>query len=153
LAFLGRSKRFHGPWTPLAQLLFPSWKFFSHLSYVPTILVRFDYGDETQWVPLDYPESKRSLKTLFLNPRGNLILYFQSLLDRLVNDIQANDIQTSDVHHPDLPSGNILHNPTYKMVERLVLNLSLEKHSSFRAVQFKLVIREFDVLISDWVEE
>ncbi len=76
--------------------LFPSWRFFESFGQVPQLFVRLaksgaEFGE---WEPC-LLKSDRNWYSLFLNPKGNLILALNSLLEELVSDINDSDLNES----------------------------------------------------------
>lgn len=111
-----RDRGFKGRNWMLARALFPSWRFFEQLGHVPKLSLRMigaaGPGPWTECLP---PEP-RGAATLFLNPRGNLRMACNSLVEQLVTDL--GDIP--DEADPSGGSHDLERLVSYELVERLV---------------------------------
>jgi len=85
---------FSGRVMNLFRSLFPSWRFFEELAEVPVLFYRTGATESSlgEWQEA-LPQGKRFWGNLFLNPRGNLVFACGTLLDQLMNDIEAWDTQ------------------------------------------------------------
>jgi hypothetical protein len=81
-----------GPWLFLLRSFFPNWKFFHAVGYVPHLYARagivnaagqLDWAD---WVHL-YPRAEQKFWHLFHNPKTNLGLAQQNLIDHFWSDL------------------------------------------------------------------
>lgn len=126
VSLLRRGKVVSGPWLFLLRSFFPNWRFYHGLGYQPRLFVRI-VDDTGQWQPWEMfmPRATFHLSDLLHNPRNNLTLAHQNLVDHLSADVQA------------LPeSGDVRDLVTYRLIERLV-------RSRLRAdaVQFQFQLR------------
>jgi hypothetical protein len=93
------------------RVLFPSWRFFEDLQWVPRLWFREVQGDRVGEWQACYPPEPRSVFNLFLNPRGNLRLAAQTLVEQMASDAM------------DLPPGresSFSSSVSYRLVLRLV---------------------------------
>lgn len=68
------------------RTLFPSWRFFEDLNWVPKLdALNLERMNES-WSQC-VPDEKRSLMAVVLNPRGNLRLALQSALEQLASEL------------------------------------------------------------------
>lgn len=125
-SLLRRGKVVAGPWLFLLRSFFPNWRFYHGLGYQPRLFVRVmdDTGEWRLW-EMFMPRAAFHLSDLLHNPRNNLMLAHQNLVDHLSADVQT---------LPD--EGDVRDLVTYQLVERLV-------RSRLRAdvVQFQFQLR------------
>ncbi len=133
----------------LFRVFFPSWRFFQEVAYVPMVHVKVFTTDfrEQEWQPL-ITKLQRSALRLFYNPRANLTLAYQSLLEQVVQDI--NDFENKDMDKFQFTN-------SYQLVNNLV-QFKLREFVDFNQIvkyQFKIrLIKQgderdvHDVLIS-----
>ncbi len=112
-SLLRRGKVVSGPWLFLLRSFFPNWRFYHGLGYQPRLFVRI-MDDAGQWQPwqMFIPRATFHLSDLVHNPRNNLTLAHQNLVDHLSADVQT---------LPD--DGDARDLVTYQLVERLVRSL------------------------------
>lgn len=91
-SLLRRGKVISGPWLFLLRSFFPNWRFYHGLGHQPRLFVRV-LDDAGHWQPWEMfmPRARFHLSDLFHNPRNNLLLAHQNLVDHLSADIQAMD--------------------------------------------------------------
>lgn len=125
-SLLRRGKVVSGPWLFLLRSFFPNWRFYHGLGYQPRLYIRV-MGDTGRWQRWEMfmPRAAFQLSDLLHNPRNNLMLAHQNLVDHL-----SADVQTLPDH------GDVRDLVTYQLVERLV-------RSRLRAdvVQFQFQLR------------
>jgi len=85
-----RGKVISGPWLFLLRSFFPNWRFYHGLGHQPRLFIRIQ-DDAGQWQPwqIFMPRAAFHLGELFHNPRNNLVLAHQNLVDHLSADIQV----------------------------------------------------------------
>lgn len=121
----------------LFRVLFPSWRFFEDLDWVPQVRYRL-LSDPTEGAPrsewlIGIPLERRGLGSLFLNARGNLRMAAQSLVELFSSDLT------------EIPEGEglghaILDSVSYRLMVRLVrFRIRESRLSGFTHFQFKLV--------------
>ncbi len=109
-SLLRRGKVISGPWLFLLRSFFPNWRFYHGLGHQPLLFVRIlDSTGQWQAWEVFMPRAIFHLSDLFHNPRNNLVLANQNLVDHLSADIQT---------LPD--DGDARDLVTYQLVERLV---------------------------------
>ena len=84
-----RGREVSGPWWYLLRSFFPNWRFYHGFGSQPRLFTRTQQpnGEWTEW-QIFMPRAKRSPRDLFHNPRNNLLLANQNLVDHLAFDIQ-----------------------------------------------------------------
>jgi hypothetical protein len=95
--------------TGLLRVLVPSWRFFGELSHSSHLFYRVDGGEWLECLPRT--QSRRSLGSLFLNPRGNLRLACNTLVDQLLMELET---VTED------QAETLVATTSYRLVENLV---------------------------------
>ncbi len=134
----------------LIKPLIPSWKFYDDFEETRLLFYRAKVSDEeifSDWAPL-YQTPRPSLKALFVNHQGNLILAAQSHIQTLIHDIEA--------HSEEIPFQEDL---SYKITKNLVSYALRKKYTESFKYQFKLAsVNEKcevieDILISPLYEE
>jgi len=126
VSLLRRGKVVSGPWLFLLRSFFPNWRFYHGLGYQPRLFVRI-VDDTGQWQPWEMfmPRATFHLSDLLHNPRNNLTLAHQNLVDHLSADVQA------------LPeAGDVRDLVTYQLIERLV-----RSRLRTNALQFQFQLR------------
>ncbi len=68
----------------LLRVLFPSWRFFEDLDWIPQLSFKLE-GSES-WIEVFEPET-RCMGSLFLNARGNFRLAANSLVEQFTTDM------------------------------------------------------------------
>ena len=104
-----RGREISGPWLYLLRSFFPNWRFYHGFGHQPRLFVRTQ-DDEGQWSDwqMFIPRAPFELANLVHNPRNNLLLAQQNLVDHLAFDIQ------------NLPDGKDARElVSYRMVTRL----------------------------------
>ena len=125
-SLLRRGQVISGPWLFLLRSFFPNWRFYHGLGHQPRLFIRV--MDSTgQWQPWEIfmPRARFDLGDLFHNPRNNLLLANQNLVDHLSADVQT---------LPD--DGDVRELVTYQLVERLVRSLLRAE-----AIQYQFQLR------------
>jgi hypothetical protein len=110
---VGKPTLFDSPVTAFClRALFPSWRFFEDLDWVPRLWVRVLPANDFQepWKECFAPES-RGAASLFLNARGNLRMAAHSLVERFVAEIGEST---------DEDMSRIEASVSYELVTRLV---------------------------------
>jgi hypothetical protein len=120
----------------LLRALLPSWRFFDRLGRVPILLARWSADGEEfgPWEPVN-PPVDRGLGALVLNARGNLRMACNSLVERLVSDLE--DLQDSGGEERRFHES-----VSYRLVEDLVRFRSRQEHDGANWFQFKIVQTE-----------
>ena len=113
VSLLRRGKVMSGPWLFLLRSFFPNWRFYHGLGHQPRLFFRI-MDATSQWQPwqMFMPRAAFHLGDLFHNPRNNLMLAHQNLVDHLSADVQT---------LPD--DGDVRDLVTYQLVERLVRSM------------------------------
>lgn len=85
-----RGREVSGPWWYLLRSFFPNWRFYHGFGSQPRLFIRSQQpdGEWTEW-QMFMPRAKFSPLDLFHNPRNNLLLSNQNLVDHLAFDIQT----------------------------------------------------------------
>lgn len=125
-SLLRRGKVISGPWLFLLRSFFPNWRFYHGLGHQPRLFVRIldSTGQWHSW-EMFMPRALFHLGDLFHNPRNNLALANQNLIDHLSADVQA------------LPDEDDVRDlVTYQLVERLVRSMLRAE-----AIQYQFQLR------------
>ncbi len=128
----------------LFRVLIPSWRFFDKIEYLPALVYRVKPMGETSfgpWSPLVFREG-RGLANLLLDSQGNLRMACNSLVERLMSDLEDWDETRSEGFSQTV---------TYRLVARLVRS-QIQKEPIGTAYQFK-VGRVTPGLESRWIED
>ena len=90
LALIGRGKNLTSRWLFLLRGFFPSWRFYDSPGYQPRLFVRALFTNEqwSDWVQF-IPRASFKLLDLLFNPKNNLQMTEQTLIDHLCLDLQA----------------------------------------------------------------
>ena len=116
------------PWLFLLRGFFPKWQFFHSLGRTPRLYFRHQAADEwSDWRKFT-PRATRRLSHLFFNPKVNLALSEQNLVELLTNDLAACE-----------EGAAALQLVSYRMVDRLVREKS-GVISRFSAYQFRICL-------------
>lgn len=85
-----RGREVSGPWWYLLRSFFPNWRFYHGFGSQPRLFTRLQTpeGEWTEW-QMFMPRAKFAAADLFHNPRNNLLLANQNLVDHLAFDIQT----------------------------------------------------------------
>ena len=127
-SLIWRGKAVSGPWWFLLRSFFPNWRFYHGAGHQPRLFWRIANleGAWSEWT-LFMPRARLSWMSLFHNPRGNLTLAEQNLVDHLSADLAA------------LPDhAEVRHLVTYQMVQRLARWLIICEGASPSHYQFQL---------------
>ena len=124
-----RGREVSGPWWYLLRSFFPNWRFYHGFGSQPRLFTRTQQldGEWTEW-QMFMPRARFSPRDLFHNPRNNLILANQNLVDHLAFDIQT---------LPEHQSASEL--VSYRMVRRLAHGLIQQQGLSGRNWQFQVL--------------
>ena len=124
-----RGREVSGPWWYLLRSFFPNWRFYHGFGSQPRLFTRTQQpnGEWTEW-QMFMPRAKRSPRDLFHNPRNNLLLANQNLVDHLAFDIQT---------LPEYKSAVEL--VSYQMVTRLAHGLVQQQGLHGRNWQFQVL--------------
>lgn len=89
LSLVRRGRVISGPWLFLMRSFFPNWRFYHGFGQQPRLFVRS--ADDDQWSDwqMFMPRARFALGDLWHNPRNNLLLANQNLVDHLSFDIQT----------------------------------------------------------------
>jgi hypothetical protein len=123
------------PHSTLLRSLFPSWRFFETRAPSLCLLARVVRGESEvrPFAPL-LPDPARGLHSLFFSPRGNLLLAYQGLLERLLSELGATEQAERAQQAEQLVS--------YRLVQNLARSfLAREPGSADLHYQLKLVAR------------
>ncbi|HWA73132.1 MAG TPA: hypothetical protein VG937_12375 [Polyangiaceae bacterium] len=129
---LGKRRSARSPAWLLLRSLFPSWRFFEQIAPVPQLQYRVAPadGDFGPWRDA-LPPIARTPGSLLLNASGNLQLAYQSLVERLSDDL--------DGTAPESIPGSV----SYELVERLVrTRVALTTEGEEQRFQFQLTLPE-----------
>ena len=123
-----RGRVIAGPWLFLLRSFFPNWRFYHGFGAQPRLFTRISAGDGrwSDWT-MHLPRAPFRLANLVHNPRNNLLLANQNLVDHLSFDVQT------------LADGrDVRELVTYQMADRLTREL-LDAHGEpFAQYQFQL---------------
>ena len=111
------------------RAFFPSWKFFAEIEETPELLVRVGAdADALGAFERCWPKLERRVRSLLLNPEGNLILAYDSLLAELLADAEQHEASLGE-------------RVSYRLVERLVEFWLAQRPDAeqIRHYQFKVV--------------
>lgn len=131
----------------LFRSLFPSWKFFEDIVYLPVLYMRTgnssDLQDE-QWVEV-LPRIERNWKYLFMNPEGNLLHAYNSLIQQL-----EYDKEDTSLDNPDSLASSVSYLLVKNMVRKHIEGASHITHFQFklRAIKQGSSVDAEDTLIS-----
>ncbi len=114
----------------LLNILFPSWKFFDRAGPVATLSYQIINSDESKWIPC-FTSEKRTFLHLVLNPKGNIYLSKQGLVDNLVTEINSmsNEAAGADA---------VTNTKSYRLIVRLI-QFSLKERGT-KAVNFRFKV-------------
>lgn len=114
----------------LFRCLFPSWKFYEDICYVPVLYYRLSEDGESfkDWCPL-FDKLERSWKNFFINPEANLRHAYNTLLQQLESDKE----EISEERKSELASS-----VSYLLTKNLVNYRLRDIKSSMKYFQFKL---------------
>lgn len=116
----------------LFRCLFPSWKFYEDIGHVPVLYYRLgstlEMNESGPWT-LAINKLDRSWRNLFLNPEGNLVHAYNSLLQQLENDKE--DIA-------ELNKDDLINTASYNLTKNLVITKIKSSDSNDMFFQFKL---------------
>lgn len=124
MVFRKKTRTLNGPWFFLLRAFFPNWQFFHGLGHAPRLWVRAQNSDGhwSAW-QVHYPRLTRHPLQWLHNPKVNLALSHQNLVEHL----------SSDVH--GLPeNGDIRSFASYQLVSRLARQAVLEHRSTGSAL-------------------
>jgi hypothetical protein len=129
LAVRFKTREVNGRWWFFLRAFFPNWKFFHAVGYAPRLYARAMKAD-SEWGPwlLLYPRHPRRWWHLVHNPRVNLALASQNLVEHLVADLNA------------LQEGQEVRElVTYQLVlNRVRQEMTAESMEPIRAFEFEL---------------
>lgn len=131
---LGKRRLTRAPAWLLLRSLFPSWRFFEQIAPAPVLRYRVAEAS-TDFGPWQDALSRvaRTPGSLFLNSRGNVQLACQSLVERLVDELDS-------VAPNSLPEA-----VSYQLVQRLVRSrLSATTEAEPRCYQFQIALLDSD---------
>lgn len=122
------------PWLFLLRGFFPKWQFFHALGRTPRLYCRSQIADEwSDWRKFT-PRGARRVRDLFHNPKVNLALSEQNLVELLTNDLPSCEDDAA-----------ALRLVSYRMVDRLV-RLKIGVMPGFCAYQFRICLERPGVL-------
>ena len=123
-----RGRVISGPWLFLLRSFFPNWRFYHGFGAQPRLFLRIASvdGNWSDW-KMFMPRAPFRLGGLVHNPRNNLLLANQNLVDHLSFDVQT------------LPDGRDVRTlVTYQMVDRLARELIAARGETCAQYQFQL---------------
>ncbi len=123
-----RGRVISGPWLFLLRSFFPNWRFYHGFGAQPRLFMRSAdaAGQWRDWT-LFMPRGPFRLAGLVHNPRNNLLLANQNLVDHLGFDVQT------------LADGrDVRELVTYQMTDRLTQQLLAAQGEAFAQYQFQL---------------
>ena len=123
-----RGRVISGPWLFLLRSFFPNWRFYHGFGAQPRLFLRTASADGhwRDWT-MFMPRAPFRLAEFVHNPRNNLLLANQNLVDHLSFDVQT------------LADGRDVRSlVTYQMVDRLVRELIAARGEEFMQYQFQL---------------
>lgn len=128
LSLVRRSRVLSGRWLFLLRSFFPNWRFYHGFGHQPRLFVR-SAGSDGRWSDwqMFMPRARWSAAELWHNPRNNLLLANQNLVDHLSFDVQT------------LADGqDVRELVTYRMVSALARTLVHVRPAECRQWQFEL---------------
>ena len=130
------------PAIALVRVLIPSWRFFDGISESPLLLARVANPDAPfgPWLPVLHPP-RRALRDVLWNPRGNLALACNALVEHLVADLADFDESGADFDESGAIRAEEL--VSYQLVLNLVRStlVARSQPSTGIRLQFKLAER------------
>ena len=123
-----RGRVISGPWLFLLRSFFPNWRFYHGFGVQPRLFLRtLDTHGQWQTWTVFMPRAPFHLSDLLHNPRNNLMLANQNLVDHLSADIQT------------LPDDkDVRELVTYQLVSRLARELLSAQNGQISQFQFQL---------------
>lgn len=116
----------------LFRALFPSWRFFEDLCYLPVLYFRTseDGKNFSSWQTA-LGKIERKWSRLFLNPQGNLLHAYHGLLQQLENDKEEFEEENKNL---------FIQSVSYQLTKNLVVSKILDSKPQDRKkyFQFKL---------------
>ena len=132
---LGRRRETRAPAWTLLRCLFPSWRFFESITPAPILSYRVAHADQDFGAWQDaLPPVPRTPLSFLLNPRGNLRLACQSLVERLLDDLDS------------LSAEEAPQSVSYRLVQQVVLTKldDLAGLPAGRRYQFQVTLPDSD---------
>lgn len=116
----------------LFRCLFPSWKFYEDVCYMPILYCRTsrDGSNFSSWEPV-IKKIERNWRCLFLNSEGNLSHAYSSLLQQLESDKEEIEEKNKD---------ELVQSVSYQLVKNLVRSKLDLKNNEKLSYQFKLTL-------------
>lgn len=117
------------------RTLFPSWKFFTHVTPKPVIYYRYmsDSENFSNWTQLNLNSHNyiqlRNIKSLFHNPEENLYLATISQLEELLFEMNLNHKNVSELS-------------TFKISEGFIIGLIKKLHPNTSQIEFKIITKQ-----------
>lgn len=127
-ALFFKSREIKSPWLFYLRAFFPNWKFFHAIGYAPRIYAQIK-NREGQWSDWQviYPRVKRNPWHVFHNPRVNIHLANQNLVEHFVSDLNQ------------LPSGSDARQlVTYALICRLVQSFAAQHPEGCLSYRFEI---------------
>ena len=129
-------------WLTLYTSLLPSWRFFENLGSTPRLMMRFGPREDAlgSWLPC-FQKMPRRWSSLFLNPEGNFRHACDSLVDRLVQELELHDERT----------GSIQESVSYQLTQRLVRSRLITAYAAKQGTtfQFQITVTSSDLESND----
>lgn len=129
-----KSREMNGRMVFLFRAFFPSWKFFEDIEQAPLLYIRTELEgrDFSEWSD-GLGKAERSLSQVVFNPKGNLRLACNSLLQQLMTDLEL-----ADESNPKSFENVVSYQLTKNLARRRVLELARGKVAV--RFQFKLCL-------------
>jgi hypothetical protein len=127
-ALFFKTREIKSPWLFYLRAFFPNWKFFHAVGYAPRLYVQIkgNKGDWLDW-QIVYPRVKRNPFHVFHNPKVNVHLANQNLVEHFVNDLNQLPLH-----------GDARHLVTYDLVCRLARSFAEKCSVEYQSYRFEI---------------
>lgn len=137
-------RRFNSRYMFIFRIFFPSWKFFDDSGVMYAITYRtcakMEEMESTHWVACP-PKLERSWYQLLVNPKGNIALACDSVVQHL--SASVNEVIDNDSHV------QLSNSVSYKVAQNMVLYFCRQTGDEHRFYQFKLTEHSRDTADTD----
>lgn len=137
-------RRFNSKYMFIFRIFFPSWKFFDDSGVIYALKYRvctkIEEMESAPWAACP-PKLKRSWYQLMVNPKGNIALACDSVIQHLSASI--NEVIDSDSQF------QLSDSASYKVAQNMVLYFCRQTEHDYRFYQFKLTEQNHDTTYTD----
>lgn len=132
LSFI-KTKKFSYRGLMLFRVLFPSWRFYDDVNYVPFLYYRFGHDEKNfgEW-KLVLPKLKRNIFNILINPEANLTHAYNTLIQQLEQDKE----EVSEENKNDF-----VKSVSYNLIKNLVQKQIFFSHQLKSKFYFQFKIR------------